>query len=351
MLNKIDNTIPDFLLNRKYRLHRHLLLQFIIFIITINIFWDTPDELLTERFFIWVCYFSLINLMVYFNIYVLVPKLLFKDKVLLYIVSAFVLVFLVIIGIGIMQSFLPASAAGQPEEISIGRAVLAIISSTLSMSLLLAGISAFLLFRYWIQHNQRINELESSTLQSEIKFLKSQINPHFLFNMLNNANIMVHEDPEVASYILVKLDDLLRYQINDSAKESVGLNADILFLTDFLELEKTRRDSFEYTITREGELENIQIPPLLFIPFVENAVKHNSDSEKKSYVYIHFKLENNTLSFICENSKPLNPVRREKGGIGLSNIKRRLDLLFGKNYLLELKDEETLYSVNLQLQL
>jgi len=351
MLDKIDNILPDFLLKRKFRLHRHLLLQFIIFIITINIFWDTPDELLTDRFTIWVCYFLLINLMVYFNIYVLVPRLLFKDKVLLYIISAFVLVFIVIIGIGIMQSFLPASAAGQPEDISMPRVILAIISSTLSMSLLLAGISAFLLFRYWIRNNQRINELESSTLQSEIKFLKSQINPHFLFNMLNNANIMVHEDPEVASYILVKLDDLLRYQINDSTKESVDLNADILFLTDFLELEKTRRDHFEYSITKNGDIDNVQIPPLLFIPFVENAVKHNSDSEKKSYVNIHFELENNILSFVCENSKPLNPVRREKGGIGLSNIRRRLDLLFGKNYLLELKDEETLYTVNLRLEL
>lgn len=351
MLNKIDNRLPGFLIDPEYRLYRHLVLQSVIFLITINVFWDTPDELIGNRVGIWVCYFLLINAMVYFNIYVLVPRLLLKDKVLLYIISAFAVVFGVIVCIVIMQSFISDTIPEQPEVVSIFRSLLGITASVLSMSLLLAGISAFLLFRYWIKHNQRINELESSTLQSELKFLKSQINPHFLFNMLNNANIMVYEDPRIASRILIKLDDLLQYQMNDSVKESVSLKADIDFLTDFLELEKTRRDEFNYVITIDGDINDIQLPPLLFIPFVENAVKHNSDSEKESYVHIDFKLEKGLLSFVCVNSKPKAITKKEVGGLGLANIRRRLDLLFGKDYLLELKDEEANYTVNLQLKI
>lgn len=351
MFKKIDNRLPGFLLDPEYRLYRHLLLQSIIFLITINIFWDTPDELISNRLGIWVCYFLLINAMVYFNIYVLVPQLLLKDKVWLYIISAFITVFVAILCIGIMSSFISDTMPEQSEEVNVLRSLLGITASVLSMSLLLAGISAFLLFRYWIKHNQRINELESSTLQSELKFLKSQINPHFLFNMLNNANIMVHEDPRIASRILIKLDDLLKYQMNDSVKESVSLKADINFLTDFLELEKTRRDEFNYVISINGNVDEIEVPPLLFIPFVENAVKHNSDSQKESYVHIDFILQEGLLSFTCVNSKPKTITRKEVGGLGLANIRRRLDLLFGKGYLLELKDEEATYTVNLQLEI
>ena len=174
-------------------------------------------------------------------------------------------------------------------------------------------------------------------MQTELQQLKNQINPHFLFNMLNNANILVKEDPDEASQILGKLNDLLRYQFNDSTRKEVSLNADIQFLTSFLELEKVRRD-------------HVCVPPLLFIPFVENAVKHNPDSDNLSYVHIYFTLHDHELSFRCENSKPSVPVKRE-GGIGLANVRRRLELLYGSGYTLEIKDLATTYSVNLRLSL
>lgn len=168
--------------------------------------------------------------------------------------------------------------------------------------------------------------------------------------MLNNANILVKDAPDEASQILGKLDDLLRYQLNDSTRREVFLSADIQFLTSFLELEKVRRDHFEYTIFQEGNMENICIPPLLFIPFVENAVKHNSDSDHLSYVHLYFSVHDKQLMFRCENSKPRIPVKRE-GGIGLANVRRRLDLLYESKYTLQIEDKETTYSVNLHLNL
>ena len=159
-------------------------------------------------------------------------------------------------------------------------------------------------------------------------------------------------NPKEASKVLFKLEDLLRYQINDSSRERVSLASDIRFLNDYLNLEKIRRDNFQFTLRQEGEVDSIWIQPLLFIPFVENAVKHSFDSEHSSYVHVFFKVEAHRLEFRCENSKPAVAVQQGKvGGIGLANIQRRLGLLYPEHYKLEQREDENLYSVILSITL
>ena len=131
-----------------------------------------------------------------------------------------------------------------------------------------------------------------------------------------------------------------------------GNIADIHFLNDYLNLEKVRRDHFDYNITEEGNIDGIQLPALLFIPFVENAVKHNFDSEHPSYVHLFFKVDDNQLEFLCENSKPAIATGKSRvGGIGLTNIRRRLELLYIGRYLLEVSETANKYVVNLKLNL
>ena len=370
MIKKIEDTLNDFLLKPQFRIYRHLVLLLISIVVAMNILWDVPDKIVWtgDRIAIAIIYLGITMLMIYFNIYVLVPKFLIKNKFTQYILSAIGLVTFSIIAIVMMQEVL-YSTPGIARELSIetegnpidhqpekdkpqlALAVLfGVTSSIFGTSLLIAGVSAFMLFRHWIINNQRISDLKSETLQSELKFLKSQINPHFLFNMLNNANIMVSEDPEMASQILDKLDDMLRYQINDSTRDKVDLEEDILFLTSFLDLEKTRRDHFEYSVIKEGDLDKIEVPPLLFIPFVENAVKHNPDNNNLSYVHLYFELKNNELTFKCENSKPSKRLQQKVGGLGLTNIRRRLNLLYRDNYSLESNETDTTYTVNLQFK-
>ena len=132
-----------------------------------------------------------------------------------------------------------------------------IISSTVSCGLLVAASSALVLFKHWISNNQRIDELEAATLQSELKFLKSQINPHFLFNMLNNVYVLIKKGRDEAAEVLFKLEDLLRYQLNDSSQEKIPLNSEIHFMNDFLNLEKIRRDNFNYIISKEGDINKV----------------------------------------------------------------------------------------------
>ena len=347
-----ENIISSFLLDDKYRILRHVLLQIVILMITIGNFFDAPDKLsLTlNRFYGWIGYYLFLNMLVYFNAYVLYPRFLAKNKMFLYIVSVIIFTLFALFIMMILQEYFYDIAVIHQEPSAVA-VFLSIASSLLAIILFLGGISAIMLFRQWISNNKRIVELESATMQSELSFLKSQINPHFLFNMINNANILVGEDPNMASRILIKLDDLLKYQFEDSTKDKVRLNADIAFLTDFLDLEKIRRDNFEYTVTKEGEIDNVEVAPLLFIPFVENATKHNLDSENLSYVHISFKVQNQQLIFICENSKPLRATKKEVGGIGLTNIRRRLNLLYGNNYALEINETDRTYMVNLQLKI
>ena len=348
-----NHIIPRLLIDPEFRIYRHIILFSGVFIMSLNAFWDAADGAIftLNRIYGWAGYLFTICVVMYINIFYLTPHLLLKNKPVKYGFGVILLMLFTMGMINIARNLPGNSTIEQTASVDPLFTFLNIASSTFSIILLITGTSTVLLFRNWIMHTQRIGELESTTLQSELQFLKGQINPHFLFNMLNNANIMVEEDPNTASNILLKLNDMISYQLNDSAKDEVYLNDDIAFLRDFLDLEKTRRDRFEYAITKEGYIDNIKIPPLLFITFVENAIKHNNDSNNLSYVHMSFNVKNNKLIFTCENSKPANPAKRENGGLGLANIKRRLDLLYGSDYTLELKDTESKYFVNLQLKL
>ena len=347
--NMNDKSVTAFLLSPRYRIYRHLLLQLVVVLITINVLWYEPLQTVSfgRRLGGCLAYFASMNMVIYINLYVLVPYFLLKNRWGSYVLMAVITNIAVITFLSVTQGLLFEVILPGKDPNGFATFINA-FSGILTIGFVMAGSAAISLFMHWLRYNLRIDELESTTLQSELKFLKNQINPHFLFNMLNNANILVKDAPDEASQILEKLDNLLRYQLNDSTRREVFLTADIQFLTSFLELEKVRRDHFEYTIFQEGNMENICIPPLLFIPFVENAVKHNLDSDNLSYVHLYFSVHNKQLTFRCENSKPRVPVKRE-GGIGLANVKRRLDLLYESRYTLQIEDKETTYNVNLHL--
>jgi len=300
---------------------------------------------------LWSVYIGASLVAFYLNTFVLVPMFLFKNQLLSYFLLLSIVVLLALFALGTHQICL-LGFDFLLERVGIFSIFINLISSFLSLAFMLAGSTTIQLIKRWIKHNQRINELESATLHSELKLLKNQINPHFLFNMLNNANVLIWKNKEEAARVIFKLEDLLRYQLTVSHKEKVLLPFDIRFLTDFLNLEKIRRDKFECTVTQEGDIDSAWVPSLLFITFVENAVKHNPDNLHLSYVYLSFKVYNNELEFICKNSKPIVKIPSKRpGGLGLKNIKRRLALLYPEAYGLDIMDDETTYTVKLQITL
>lgn len=343
MLSRINPIAPDLLLKSNYWFLRHSLVLLVAMLITVSILWDDPVRIRQDRFWAWGIYFSLFTTIVYINRYLLVPRLLLKRKTKKYLILTSSLIVFLILSIGMLQN--------SPEDdtpLTRTPAFIGITSGVAAFSLFIAGLTTLQLFKYRLENRQRIKELENATLAIELANLQNQINPHFLFNMLNNANIMAGEDQEKSSFLLARLNDLLRYQIENGSKQSVKLSEDVAFFRDYLELEKIRRDRFEYAIHLEGNMD-LEVPPLLFIPFIENAVKHNPEND--SYVELVFRVADNRLYFSCKNPKAKSPQQKKGGGIGLVNIKRRLELLFKGKYVLELRDEKETYTVIMEISL
>lgn len=348
-MEKENNLVSSFFLDKRFRIYRHLLLITVIVLFTSDLVWFIPDEQasIPVKYIGWIIYMLFFGIAIYTNLYILIPGILFKNRILIYLLFLLFVIFITCVVLLLVQKYL--FNLGLSYEWLLEGGFFIVLSSAIILSLMFAGTTTILLFKQSIEYNKRINELESSTLQSELGLLRNQINPHFLFNTLNNANMLLEGDGTVASDVIFKLEDLLRYQIEDCTKDKVQLSSDIHFLNDYLNLEKIRRDNFEYTISKQGDINRIRVAPLLFITFVENAVKHSSDTESLSYIHLSFKEDNGKLIFECKNSKPARANPNNKGGIGLNNIKRRLELLYPNHYLLDIRDEIMVFSISLEL--
>ena len=293
--------------------------------------------------------------MVYANMYLLVPRFLFKAKYITYIITLILLIVCsyLVMRYLVVNYFETYRIVQRRVFSSFFREMLA---TTNLLTILVFSSTSIKLFQQWARDTERINELEKNSMQLELKELKNQINPHFLFNMLNNVNVLVRKDPEKASITILKLSDFLRYQLYDNNQDSVLLMSEIQFLKDFIELEKIRRDEFTFELSIENKTQNedlvsqLVLPPNLFITFIENAIKHSVDLDNPSEVKILFQLYDTKLIFISSNTKPSEPIENcQKGGLGLANVKRRLELLYDKGFNLKIEDSEKNYTATLTL--
>jgi two-component system, LytTR family, sensor kinase len=200
----------------------------------------------------------------------------------------------------------------------------------------------------------RTTSLERDNLNLELNFLKSQVNPHFLFNVLNSIYSLIVEKDEVAADIIVRLSGLMRYSLYETDSEKVNLKRDVEFIFQYVELERIRFQSrTEITFNNYADFKDYEVPPMVFISFVENAFKHGvSTSGKKSWVNISFRMKDTSVIFRIENSKPTHITHEQvQGGIGLINVKKRLDLLYPDKHKLVVENKEQSFLVELQLQL
>jgi sensor histidine kinase YesM len=333
----------DFLTERRYRAGRHgAMIAGFMLIVSANLDGTWPS-------FLFGLLSSLLSylILIYFNVYVLTPKLMMRNRTGLYLASVALTTLLFVIP-ALAVNYL---ATGINGHHSLWMLALCLLNNVVKLSFPMISVSVVLLFRRWVRNERHIAELEAVTLRSELEQLQTQVNPHFLFNMLNNIIVLTKKNPAEAAGVLRKLSDMLKYQFRGFTKQVIRLGDDIRFLTDYLNLEKLRRDRFEFTVTADSGVEELSLPPLLFIPFVENAVKQNNDSRNLSFVRLRFGLENDTLCFECVNSKPLRPARGDRvGGLGLPNVRRRLDLLYGDRRRLEITENDTSYSVQLTIE-
>jgi len=198
--------------------------------------------------------------------------------------------------------------------------------------------------------------LEKEKVESELKFLKSQINPHVLFNNLNNIYSLALEQSEQVPKMILKLSQLMRYMLYDSNEQYVMLEKEMEYLRDFIELQKLRLDeSALITLHIEGNTENKKIPPLLLITFVENSFKHSmKTTDKHIEIIIRLEIKGSKLHFHTANTYSESEddyTNGKRGGIGLKNVTKRLDLIYGDNYQLKFYPNTEYYHVTLELEL
>jgi hypothetical protein len=217
---------------------------------------------------------------------------------------------------------------------------------------------AYFFIKEWIRNDLARSEAAAHQLSTEIRFLRSQVNPHFLFNTLNNLFSMAQKkgNDELADGIL-KLSGMMRYMIYESNTDHVPLQQEIEYLEDCIALNKLRYAASEISISfRHPEpvvIAGVQVAPMLFIPFLENAFKHGVSIGQNSCIAMAIGIDQKKLTFTCENTdhSSVKKLKEEKGGIGLENVKRRLELVYPGKHELRTWLESGKYNVNLQIDL
>jgi LytS/YehU family sensor histidine kinase len=239
---------------------------------------------------------------------------------------------------------------GDDEDFSIAWSMYYTALFTLGV---LAPAIAIKISKFFYEENTKNNELEKFGLKAELNYLKKQINPHFLFNSLNNIYIMAKEKSNQTPDTILLLSDLMRYQTYEAAKEKVLLSKEIEFLTNYLKLEQLRRDNLIIKFNVDGNVKSLLIEPLLFLPFVENACKYSAKTDGSSEeIHMNWSIQNNMLNFNIDNEKGASLIgRKEHSGFGLSNVRKRLELLYPERYKLNIKENDVLFSVDLTIEL
>ena len=214
----------------------------------------------------------------------------------------------------------------------------------------MAGIGKFTFD--WFKNMRIRRELENQNLTSELAFLKSQINPHFLFNTLNNIHTLAYKKADGAPDAIMRLSELMRYMLYESDVERVPLKMELQHLKSFVGLQALRfkaADVVDLQVT--GELEKHTIAPLLLLPLVENAFKHGYQLNRSGAIRIYLEAGSQLVFTVTNDKPPVGSVQQkdETGGIGLENIKRRLELIYGQQYALEIDDQAHYFKVTLTL--
>ncbi|WP_177734449.1 sensor histidine kinase [Flavobacterium inviolabile] len=353
MINSISGNFKNrqlinLLVDDRYRLLRHFIFLAGFFLV----FFYTNDRLDEYRYTGMVFIYAVLIGMFYINMYLLLPRFFFRANYLAYII---LLLIMVILGLRLMGYILNVflnryHVAGDYKMLLINAETFRWTFIVCSVILISTTIK---LLQRWILDTERMADLRNITLNMELNELKNQINPHFLFNMLNNVNVLIKNDPEKASVVIFKLSEFLRYQLYENNEEQTSLASEVRFLSNFLNLEKIRRDNFQFNIAvAEQDMQHIYLPPNLFTTFVENAVKHSIDiTGGDSYINISITAENKKIHFKCVNSKKNSPYIPEpkSSGLGFANIQRRLELLYRNNYSLDIAVTAEEYILNLTI--
>jgi len=311
------------------------------------------------------------------NIGILIPKLLITKKYKAYILSAIALIAIIPLagifldtllfpaplkmppmnlGSGIpmeLGSGMPAPIGFKPEQKTAYDSLTLQIIANLIISFLIVGSSTtFKVIGQWLVADDRRKDLEKEQLRTELALLRHQVSPHFFMNTLNNIHSLIDLNQDDAKDAVIRLSTMMRYLLYDTSQGHTSLKKEIGFIESYISLMQLR---FSKHVTVKLEVPDVipdlMIPPMLFISLLENAFKHGVSYQNDSFVLFRIGVTGNKLHCTLKNSKhiQLNEQRTRYSGIGLSNIKKSLDLLYGKNYQYEISEDDNEYQVFLSV--
>lgn len=287
-------------------------------------------------------------IMVYTILYFLVPRYLLQRKFLHFSIG---MIFLITICFFVYTTITELSI-GKLRDIrrsyfTVGRNIMPFLH--------IAGIALSIkLLKYWYVQRKQTIEAEKQMMIAELKLLKAQLHPHFLFNTLNNLYSHTLESSSKSPEIVMRLSGLLRFMIYESNVYRIPLSKELELLKNYISLEQLRYgDRLDMSITIHGETEEFQIAPLLLLPFLENAFKHGTSKQlDQCWINLNLSINHSTMQFKLINSlDPSTVGHSAKGGMGLQNVKRRLELLYKDKYTFENVAQEEVYVVTLNIEL
>ena len=297
--------------------------------------------------------YTLVLAAFYANFYLLIPRLYFRRRYALYILTNLLLFLLVATlpnllprhlppphQVAVPPSFNPGPHPGQSHPIFWD------ISQHLFLFLLVLFLALLIKIR------DRLKKTEAEKLHAELAYLKTQINPHFLFNTLNSIYSLALERSDRTADAIVRLSSMMRYVLLDTGREKVPLEQELSYLSDYILLQQTRFEGSSHIhFTVEGTAKGHTIVPLLLIPFIENAFKHGINPEEPSDIFITIHIHDSQLSLQTTNKKLALPQQTPHSGLGIQNTRQRLQLLYPGKFTLDIGDGPKDFVVSLTLKL
>ncbi|MCA6450650.1 MAG: sensor histidine kinase [Chitinophagaceae bacterium] len=316
-----------------------------------------------------ICNNVFLVLFYYLNTLLLIPRFLVKEKWFLYILSIIVclVVFLyapkqIALLIAEPEPFNPNNREfirnpafkGKPRFTGYMRRQRPVADpyNTVLFLLIFTVGTCISVIQRWLQTEQNRKETENEKLNTELSFLKSQVNPHFFFNTLNNIYSLAVVRSEKTAPAVMKLSSIMRYILTETQRDLVPLQNEVDFTNNFIDLQKVRlTDKVTLDFSTEGSVDNLLVAPLLFIPFVENAFKYGVSTKEASTISIKIRTEGNTIHFSAVNYiVPSENNLTENTGIGINNVKRRLELMYPGKHKLSSFEKDNYYHVYLEIE-
>lgn len=303
----------------------------------------------------------------YFNKGYLIPNILARKKTILYIsaVTACFFLYLTILYIIVLHSrehkdllnsvefknYLKKMLAMDPHYVQPGPRYFSTGPIALFLLVFVVGLGSNVVSQ-WFSAEQKKEEISRQQLQTELSFLKSQVNPHFLFNSLNSIYSLSLSNSKQTSDAVMKLSRILRYTLEEANSNIVSLAQEIEFIRNYIEMQKIRlTDNVSIKFVTKGDTGSVSIAPLLLIPFIENAFKYGISTHNESNIVAEINAEGKDIQFTCVNTNFPGMALKNKGtGMGISNTKRRLELLYPDKHVLDIQETMETFSVTLTIK-